>query len=138
KIVEENTYKIVYTEENKYGKSEYSILLKKNIGIVREEAETPYIGYVSELVDYNVSFDDFSFIDFKIFDDTEIFVNEESSNLESYEFKEFVDNDVVNYGNYEDDMVDFVDDNIQDDLFVEDITQDDDLYEEEQDNENRW
>ncbi|MCS7243680.1 MAG: hypothetical protein RMJ36_02955 [Candidatus Calescibacterium sp.] len=137
KIIEENTYKIVYTEENKYGKSEYSILLKKNVGIVREEAETPYIGYVSELVDHSVSFDDFSFIDFKTFDDSGI-VDGESSNLEGYGFEEFIDNDVINYGNYEDDMVDFVEDNVPDDFFVEDITHDDDLYEEEQDNENRW
>lgn len=65
KIVEENVIKIEYTEENKFGKSQYIVHLKKDVGMIREEAETPFLGYVSEVVDYEVSFDDFSFINFK-------------------------------------------------------------------------
>lgn len=72
KYVENNVIKIQYTEENKFGKSEYSIYLKKDVGIIMEEAETPFVSYISELVDYEVSFDDLSFIDFREYIDEEV------------------------------------------------------------------
>jgi len=86
KFVEENTVKIVYEEENKLGKSTYSIFIKKDVGIVREEAETPYMGYSSELVDYNVSFDDFSFINFREYQTQE----DEIGEYEDFSFQRFV------------------------------------------------
>jgi len=86
KFVEENTVKIVYEEENKLGKSTYNIFVKKDVGIVREEAETPYMGYSSELVDYSVSFDDFSFISFKDYQTKE----DEIEEYEDYSFQKLV------------------------------------------------
>lgn len=92
KMVDQDTYKIVYTEENKFGKSEYNIFIKKNVGIIKEEAETPYMGYISELQDYTVSFDDFSFINFQ-----EVYLLENDQeldmNLEEIQVEEFLDED---------------------------------------------
>lgn len=137
KIVEENTYKIVYTEENKFGKSEYTVFIKKNVGIVKEEAETPFVGYVSELEDYNVSFDDFSFIDFK-YDEPE-YQQEEEYFVD--EIEEFIDEEVYE-NNYSDDSYsdeDYVDEN--DDLSTN-LLEDDQILEENEEgenyDENRW
>lgn len=137
KIVEENTYKIVYTEENKFGKSEYTVFIKKNVGIVKEEAETPFVGYVSELEDYNVSFDDFSFIEFK-YDEPE-YQQEEEYFVD--EIEEFLDEEVYE-NSYSDDIYleeDYGDEN--DDLSTN-LLEDDQILEENEEgengDENRW
>lgn len=100
KFVDNDTVKIVYEEENKLGKSVYELSIKRNVGIVKEEAETPFIGYSSELTDFQVSFDDFSFINFKE-------SNEDYKDLDFQEFSyeqefnnefnnEFYDNQDIN------------------------------------------
>lgn len=66
-FVEEGTYKIYYVEENKLGKSTYNLYLKRDVGIIKEEADTPYFSYISELMDYNVGIDDFSMFSFESF-----------------------------------------------------------------------
>ncbi|MFN4220113.1 MAG: hypothetical protein ACK4GJ_04235 [bacterium] len=96
KYVEDNVLKIQYTEENKFGKSEYSILLKKDVGIIREEAETPFVSYISEIVDYEVSLDDLSFIDFKV---SEV-IEEETNEIESLENQYFEEDVLIEENEY--------------------------------------
>ncbi|MFN3478525.1 MAG: hypothetical protein ACK4ZM_04075 [bacterium] len=91
KYVEENVLKIQYTEENKFGKSEYSILLKKDVGIIMEEAETPFVSYISEIVDYEVSLDDLSFINFKV---SEV-IEKETNEIEFWENQYFDEENVI-------------------------------------------
>ncbi|MCS7165508.1 MAG: hypothetical protein RMJ51_04470 [Candidatus Calescibacterium sp.] len=144
KIVEENVYKIVYIEENKYGKSEYCIFLKKNVGIVREEAETPFLGYISELTDYDVSFDDFSFIDFQSVESEEIYSKKEEDDTYSiYDFQDYQGEEVIDYI----DESEFNMEENEENLLIEDLTQEDsnqdlyfeeDIQEGEDENENRW
>lgn len=137
KIVEENTYKIVYTEENKFGKSEYTVFIKKNVGIVKEEAETPFVGYVSELEDYNVSFDDFSFIEFK-YDEPE-YQQEEEYFVD--EIEEFLDEEVYE-NSYSDDIYLEEDYGNENDDLSTNLLEDDQILEENEEgengDENRW
>ena len=137
KIVEENTYKIVYTEENKFGKSEYTVFIKKNVGIVKEEAETPFVGYVSELEDYNVSFDDFSFIEFK-YDEPE-YQQEEEYFVD--EIEEFLDEEVYE-NSYSDDIYSEEDYRNENDDLSTNLLEDDQILEENEEgengDENRW
>lgn len=137
KIVEENTYKIVYTEENKFGKSEYTVFIKKNVGIVKEEAETPFVGYVSELEDYNVSFDDFSFIEFK-YDEPE-YQQEEEYFVD--EIEEFLDEEVYE-NSYSDDIYLEEDYGNENDDLSTNLLEDDQILEENEEGENgdedRW
>lgn len=137
KIVEENTYKIVYTEENKFGKSEYTVFIKKNVGIVKEEAETPFVGYISELEDYNVSFDDFSFIEFK-YDEPE-YQQEEEYFVD--EIEEFLDEEVYE-NSYSDDIYSEEDYRNENDDLSTNLLEDDQILEENEEgengDENRW
>lgn len=90
KYIGNNVIKIQYTEENKFGKSEYSIYLENGVGIIMEEAETPFVSYVSEIVDYEVSLDDLSFIDFKVSE-----VIEEGTNEIEFVENQYSDEEVL-------------------------------------------
>jgi len=96
-FIEEGVLKISYLEENKLGKSNYNLYLKKDVGMVKEEADTPYFSYISELIDYNVDFDDFSMLSFKDYNQiTTNYEHDEYSEYEEY-FKDFEE-----YQDYED------------------------------------
>ncbi len=90
-FVEEGVFKVSYIEENKLGKSNYNLYLKKEIGIIKEESDTPYFNYISELIDYNVDFDDFSMFSFTDFSkSTQAVDNQYQENEEYFEdFKDF-------------------------------------------------
>lgn len=98
-FVEEGILKISYIEENKLGKSNYNLYLKKDVGMVKEESDTPYFSYISELIDYNVDFDDFSMILFKDYNqiNTNYEYNEYSKKEEYFEgFEEYQEYENIN------------------------------------------
>jgi hypothetical protein len=141
-FIEEGVLKISYIEENKLGKSNYNLYLKKDVGIVKEESDTPYFSYVSELMDYNVDFDEFSIISFK--DYNQISTNNEYSKKEEYfegfeeyqeyenineeeniDQEEFIEYDNIEYDNW---------DHYQNEYEEEDIYIDEDYKEDFEDN----
>ncbi len=141
KMIEDNVIKITYTEENKFGKSNYILYLKKNVGIIKEEGETPFAGYISEVQDYEVSFDDFSFIDFKTYQDEIIQENEEII----FNKNELQDIDIYDQESIDiQEMEDIENNEDLENLFNSDINEDDinedDFFEEGGNdiNENRW
>jgi hypothetical protein len=98
-FIEKEVLKISYIEENKLGKSNYNLYLKKDVGIVKEESDTPYFSYISELMDYNVDFDDFSMISFKDYNQitTNYEYNENSEKEEYFEgFEEYQEYENIN------------------------------------------
>jgi len=149
-FVEDGILKITYLEENKLGKSNYNLYLKKDVGMVKEESDTPYFSYISELIDYNVDFDDFSMILFKDYNqiNTNYEYNEyskkeeyfegfeeyqeyenknEEENIDQEEFteNEFIENDNIEYNGW---------DHYQNEFEEEDIYIDEDYNEDFEDN----
>jgi|GEM_PF-1823561 len=149
-FIDEGVLKITYLEENKLGKSNYNLYLKKDVGIVKEESDTPYFSYISELIDYNVDFDDFSMISFK--DYNQIITNyehDEYSKKEEYfeGFEEYQDYENINeeenidqeefieYDNIEYDNIEYDDwDHYQNEYEEENIYIDEDYKENFDDN----
>ncbi|MEN3015243.1 MAG: hypothetical protein ABDH21_04190 [bacterium] len=145
KTQEKETSKIVYIEENKFGKSEYIIVLKKNIGIVREEAETPFIGYTSELEDYDVSFDDFSYINFEVQkeESLEEFMPQNIKKTETYRETVIMDLDdqdleLEQLSLDQPSEENIPEENIDETNTTEYLNLEDDIFREEDENENRW
>mgnify|MGYP000320633453 CR=1 FL=1 len=149
-FVEEGILKISYIEENKLGKSNYNLYLKKDVGMVKEESDTPYFSYISELIDYNVDFDDFSMILFKDYNqiNTNCEYNEYSKKEEYFEgFEEYQEYENINeeenidqeefteYEFIENDNIEYDDwDHYQNEYEEEDIYIDEDYKEDFEDN----
>lgn len=135
-FVEQLIFKLSYIEENKLGKSNYNLYFKKEVGILKEEADTPYFNYVSELIDYNVDFEDFSMFAFKTFDEVNNNNNdleylEEFENLEEFEEYQNIE-DFEDYESLEDNQD--MKDTYTKEEYIED-TEDLDYYEKDYDNE---
>ncbi|MGB9637924.1 MAG: hypothetical protein ACPL1F_01310 [bacterium] len=136
-FVEQGVFKIAYIEENKLGKSNYNLYLKKEVGIVKEESDTPYFSYISELMDYNIDFDDFSMFSFNNFNE----VYNQDDNIEYFEeFDEFQDlqkTEEHNYENYDyENIEEFEEFEVQDYENLEDYHNTIDNYNKEKDTQN--
>ncbi|MCX7871143.1 MAG: hypothetical protein N2485_06200 [bacterium] len=135
-FVEEGVFKISYVEENKLGKSNYNLYLKKEVGIVKEESDTPYFSYISELMDHNIDFDDFSMFSFTDFSKSKQDIYEEEleheEDFQDFEgFKDYEEyEEYQEYENLEDNTVDSFEDNYYSTDFDDETLYIDEDYEE--------